>query len=176
MIGFPSHRELGGPSRQTLLLLLLLLLLAGCDWRRPQTLPGQVVGEWRTDEPRYKGRFIRLETDQITFGLGGVAPDKSEHIERVRMAPTGKSTDYVIGMRAEDGTPDSIALQFTPENGGELRMKNQLKVVWRRKNQSTKTLPGETPQHKTVPPDGTYVEHRTIYKIDCIRPKVCRSY
>jgi hypothetical protein len=186
MIGFPSQNEPAWVSRPTLLLLSLLLLLAGCDWRGPQTLPGQMVGEWRTDEPRYHGRFMKLETDQITFGLGGVAPDKSEHIERVKMAPSDNPTDYTIRLKAGDGTPDSIVLQFTPQNGGELRLKNLPEVVWKRKSEPARTLPKKTPQHETSqhetpqretpPPDGIYGEHGTIYKIDCLRPKVCRTY
>ncbi len=186
MIGFPSQNERTWLSRPTLLLLSLLLLLAGCDWRGPQTLPGQMVGEWRTDEPRYHGRFLRLETDRITFGLGGVAPDKVEPIERVSMAPRDNPTDYTIRLKAGDGTDDSIVLQFTPQNGGELRLKSQPKVVWKRKSGPAKTLPRETPQRETSqhetpqrdtpPPDGIYGEHMTVYKIDCLRPEVCRSY
>ncbi len=121
MIGLPPQNELDGAPRVALLL-LLLLLLSGCDWRGPQTLPGQMVGEWKTDEPRYRGRFIRIEADRITFGLGGLAPDKAEHVERVRMASTNDdATDYTIRLREVDGAPDSIVLQFTSQNGGELR-------------------------------------------------------
>jgi hypothetical protein len=184
----------------------LLLLLAGCHWRGPQTLPFQMVGEWRTAEPRYHGRFLRLETNRITFGLGGVAPDKTEHVERVNMAPSDNSTDYTIRLKAGDGTDDSIVLQFTPQNGGELCLKSQPKVIWKRKSESARTQPSATPQHETPPhetprpetprpetprpetprpetprpetppPNRTYGEHMTIYKIDCIRPKVCRSF
>src|SRR5437016_7882758 len=118
MIGFSSQNEPAWNSRQALLLMPLLLLLVGCAWRDPKTLPGQMVGEWRTDEPRYNGRFLRLEADRITFGLGGVAPDKAEHVERVRMTPRDNPTEYTVHLTSTDGTTDSIALQFTTQNGG----------------------------------------------------------
>src|ERR1035441_4705329 len=73
----PSQNKRFWASRSTLLLAPLLLSLAGCDWGGTQTLPGQMVGEWRTDEPRYHGRFIKLEADRVTFGLGGLGPDKA---------------------------------------------------------------------------------------------------
>src|ERR1017187_5131159 len=146
MIGFPSQNEPVWALRPTLLLFPLLLLLTGCDWRGPQTLPGQMVGEWRTDEPRYHGRFIKLETDRITFGLGGGAPDKTEHVERVRMAPSDNPRDYTIRLKEGDGTPDSIVLQFTAQNGGELRLKSQPKIIWKRKREPARSQPKGAPQ------------------------------
>jgi hypothetical protein len=187
MIGHPSQNEPTWVARPTLVLLPLLLLLSACDWRGPQTLPGQMVGEWRTDEPRYHGRFVRLESDRITFGLGGLAPDSVEHVERVSASPSDNPTDYTIRLKAGDGTPDSIALQFTLLNGGELRLKSQPKIVWKRKSEPARMPPTETPQpgasrHESpsreplLPPARTYGEHMTIYKIDCVKPKSCRSY
>src|SRR5258705_2445420 len=154
----------------------LLLLLAGCAWRDPKTVPGQMVGEWRTDEPRYNGRFLRLEADRITFGLGGVAPDKAEHVERVRMTPRDNPTEYAIHLKSADGTTDSIALQFTTQNGGELRIKSQPKVVWKRKNEPSRPLPTIAPQRQSPLPDTPHGEHKIIYTIDCLRPKLCRSH
>jgi hypothetical protein len=184
MIRFPllSERAWRTPIR---LLLPLLLLLAGCDWRGSQTLPAQMVGDWRTDEPRYHGRLMRLETDRITFVLGGVVPDNTELIENVRMASSSNPTDYTLHLKARDGTEESIVLQFTPQNGGELRLNSQSKVVWKRKSQIAGTTPGapqgetsqkEAPQQGTPAANRGYGEHVTIYKIDCLKPKACRSF
>jgi hypothetical protein len=119
---------------------------------------------------------LKVETDQITFGLGGAAPDELEHIEEIRMSPADNPTDYVIQLKKQSGASDSIALRFTPENGGELRMKYQPKVVWARKKLSGQARQVGLPPPPTQPLDVLFGEHRTIYKVDCIRPKVCRSY
>jgi hypothetical protein len=176
MIRLPSHHEPGRRSMEAGLLLWLLVLLTGCSWRQPQTLPVQMFGEWKTQEPRYQGRFIRLDKGQITFGLGGLAPDNSERIEKVKTAPAKTPTDYVLELKAADGTPDSITLLFSPENGGELRIKNQPTVVWRHplKSGPGKILPSGA--QAAAPLDGSRLEHKTIYKIDCLLPEHCHSY
>lgn len=167
-------------SRPVLLALLALLTLTGCEPQQPQALPDQMIGEWRTGEPRFQGRFMKLETGQITFGLGGIAPDRVEHIEKVSAASNKNPFEYTIRLKTVDGATDSIVLQFSPQNGGELRLKSQPKIVWSLKSQPARTLPkvvpGESSQHAVQPPTIVLGEHRTIYKIDCTRPHVCRSY
>jgi len=175
MIQAQSQSGRGAVSRQMLFPSLLLLILTGCDWRGPQTLPEQVLGEWKTDDARYQGRFVKVEADQITFGLGGAAPDELEHIERVHMVPTDNRIDYAIKLKKPNGASDSIALLFTPERGGELRLKNQPKVVWSRRKDPVQPQPVKSPRPAALPFDVVLGEHKTIYKIDCIRPKVCHS-
>jgi hypothetical protein len=174
MTGHPLENGAACLSKQTgLFLLLLLVSLSGCGWRQPPRLPGQILGEWKTQEPRHQGRFIKLESNWITFGLGGVAPDRTESIEKLSMEPPNNPTDYVLGLRAADGTDDSIALRFSGDNGGELRMKNQPTLVWRRQGGPNTMLPIETQE---AVHDGARPEHKRIYKIDCLRPSHCRSY
>ncbi|SRR5258708_1434741 len=174
MIRFP-HFNRCPLSPGGLFLGLLLLLPSACD-RGPQTLPGQVLGDWKTDNPRYRDRFLKLEPEQVTFGVGGVATDQSEHVERVRMTPIDKPTNFVIGLRGQDGGSDSIILLFSSDNGGELRLKNQPTIVWRRKSTPTRIVPSATSRRATTVIDRKDRQHRTIYRIDCIREDLCRSY
>lgn len=171
-----SRGKMRRVSWRKLLLLIPLLFFMGCDWGQPQILPTEITGVWKTDEPRYRGRFIKLEPDQVTFGLGGIAPDKSEHIEKLKIASIDNAIDYSIRLRAADGTPDSIFLRFTPRDGGELGMKNQPQVIWRRKATVAATSPAQITRGETLSHSGLPREHKTIYKIDCIRPQTCRSY
>jgi hypothetical protein len=175
MITLASSRRAAG-TKALAVVALTLALLTGCTRQatEPQMLPAQVLGEWRTNEPRYEGRFLKLDSDQVTIGLGGEAPDQREHIQTVSLTPPDSPTDYVIGLRTSDGAEDSIALQFSPRNGGELRLKSQPKILWRR--QWTSENPDEMPRQSTRP-SGRYIGHQTIYKIDCIQPPtVCHSY
>lgn len=190
MIRHGANDERGGAWRSTPLLLLpLLLWLAGCDQGTP-TLPRQMAGTWRTSEAKYDGRFMKLDGDRITFGMGGTAPDKTELVERVSMTPRDHPTDYTVKLKMPDGTPDSIVLQFSEQFGGELRLKSQPRIVWSRTIQPVKkqvaeapapasapaSAPLSLPKHETITRERIYGEHMTIYKIDCLKPDACKSF
>ena len=182
--------QCGGRWQALLLVLPWLLWLGGCGAGKLQTLPAQITGEWRSDDARYQGRFMRLETDEITFGLGGAGPDEDEHIESVTVAPDNDHTDYTIRLRKANGQRDALVLLFSEQDNGELRLKNQSKIVWKRKENENDKEARKAPQKATrhdVPlpevarPEPLTAErvfggHRTLYKIDCIRPNVCHSY
>lgn len=189
MIRLAAHNERRRAWQSTLLLLLSLSLwLTGCDQGTP-TLPRQMAGTWRTDEAKYQGRFMKLDGDRITFGMGGTAPDKIELVERVNMTPRDNPTDYTVKLKMPDGSPDSIVLQFSEKFGGELRLKSQPKIVWSRTIQPVKKQVAEAPapapaapaalglpKHETITRERIYGEHMTIYKIDCLKPDVCKSF
>ena len=192
MIRLAGHSEGRRAWRSTLLLLLpLLLWLAGCDQaaQTTTTLPRQMAGTWRTDEPKYDGRYMKLDGDRITFGMGGTAADKVELVERVSMTPQDNPTDFTVKLKMPDGTPDSINLQYSEKFGGELRLKSQPKIVWTRKNLPAKKqqqqvaenpapqpAPLEMPKHETITRERIFGEHMTIYKIDCLKPNTCKSF
>jgi hypothetical protein len=132
-------------------LTMLLLMLAGCSEPPATILPAQVLGEWQTDDARYRGRGMKLDSNRVIFGLGGVAADKAELVESVKMTPKDNPTDLLIQLRTADGTPDSLALQYTAANGGELRIKSQAKIVWRRGNAFTRAVPSTPEPSKPAP-------------------------
>lgn len=169
------------PKLSALSLPALLLCLTGCAGERLTALPPQLVGEWRTTEGRYQGRFMRLEADRITFGMGGAGPDKLERIQNVRFCNVDAEQEYRINLLTADGSTDTLTLDFTQGNGGELHLKNQPKIVWRIGKASPHAAPA-TPAHASelpqtpVLPAVTGNRHNTIYRIDCLRPNVCKSY
>ena len=194
MIRLAAHNKRRRAWRSILLLLLplLLLCLAGCDQaaQTATTLPRQMAGTWRTDEPKYEGRYMKLDGDRITFGLGGTASDRVEMVEQVTMTPLDNPTDFTVRLKMSDGGTDTIKLQYVDKFGGELHLKSQPKIAWSRKNLPPKkqqqvaeapapqpaTAPLGTPKHETITRERMYGEHMTIYKIDCLKPNTCKSF
>ena len=61
------------------LLLLLPIALGGCDGNRSKFIPDNLVGVWRTNDPRYRGRSMDLgkETALISTGSRNQAQSRS---------------------------------------------------------------------------------------------------
>lgn len=188
MIRLRTNRGRRGMWRaMPLLVFPLLSWLTACDKDLVSlTLPRQMAGTFRTDEAKYQGRFMKLDGDKITFGMGGTGKDRTETVESVSMSPHDKPTDFTVKLKTAEGNPDTILLQFS-EVSGELRLKSQPKIVWSRRILPPQTqvagatpAPGSTPlpppKVETLTPERIYGDHMTIYKIDCLKPKSCKSY
>jgi hypothetical protein len=178
MIAALSSRKMAkrSPGLGAMIFSALLLCMAGCAGERLTALPPHLLGEWRTAEARYQGRFMKMEADRITFGMGGAGPDKLERIQSVRLLNADTRPEYRIDLLTADGSLETLTLDFTQANGGELHLKSQPKIVWRTAKASSRAPHGpELPQNPLFGPS-TGNEHKTIYRIDCIHPNVCKSY
>jgi hypothetical protein len=143
---------------------VLVLLTGACNWGQLHSLPSELVGTWRTDDPRYHSRILNLDSSFVV--IGGIDPVRAQHIERVKVSPGTDQTVYTLSLRNEDKTGDELVLEFNPNNGGELHIRNQQKVLWRRSQPAVAHPPPREPSVK--------IEHRVVYKIDCLY-STCKS-
>jgi hypothetical protein len=47
--------------------LVLLLSLTGCGWFEEEEFPTELLGRWVTNNPKYEGCYMIIETDTIVF-------------------------------------------------------------------------------------------------------------
>lgn len=146
------------------LLPLLLALCLGCDETSQSFLPAEILGVWRTDDTRYRTRTLQLESSSVV--IGGIEPVSPQRVEKVEMSSESGQTLYTVHLKNEDNTTDSLVFQFNPEGSGELRIRNQQSVVWRR--QQTSNVSAPLREREEIEPGVI------IYKIDCLR-STCSS-
>lgn len=111
---------------------VLLLVLLGCNRPNPRILPVEVSGHWTTDATGYQGRFLELSQAFVIIGAGERGNPVVQMIDNVEPAAAGDETTYTIDSTSVEGVHDQITIQFSPRNGGELRVKERPDVVWRR--------------------------------------------
>jgi hypothetical protein len=140
-----------------LILLLSPVVLGSCDWNDSKFIPDNLVGVWRTNDARYRGRSMKLSEDSVVIETGIGNPNK-ETVESVKIQPAGDETNYLIKCRTSDGSVDFLSLRFSSRWGGELRLNHQQNVAWRR-GHATKIMPSTDLQVEDAP--------RPFYEVDC---------
>lgn len=147
------------------LLLLLAIVCGGCDWNRSRFIPDNLVGVWRTDDPRYRGRSLELGKESAVIGVGGDKPS-IESVESVKTQQPEQETTYEISSRGADGTRHVLILRFSPNGDGEIRLSHPQNVVWKRRPDIV-----TSPQRHRV-----LLVPRPLYEIDCVRRNCSRDW
>ena len=167
-----------GTSSLALILITLVMNLAGCSGQRLVALPPQLVGEWRTADARYQGRSMNLSPDHVNFGMGGITPDRLEHVETVRTVDIDNGKEYRIALRTPEAAEDTLILDLTE---GTLHLESQPSIIWT-KVKVPAGLPATAPrmpqahQNPSASVPLFMNDHKIIYRIDCVHPNVCKSY
>jgi hypothetical protein len=109
--------------------------LWGCTKSPSNALPTEIQGHWVTQSPGYQERYLQLEKD---FVLIGVAQDETPSIQRVYRVETegnGRQMTYKIYSTGAE-SDFTLTIYFDPANGGEIKVKNQPGIVWKRADPS----------------------------------------
>lgn len=126
MLQFPA----GGRGRLrvgvTCLMLAACMLTVGCD-QAATALPPEVLGRWRTQEPRYADRFVELSEDTIRIGTGGTMAT-SHPIRAVRSEPHPSGTLYTIEY-GNEGNEATFAFYFEAAQR-VLRLRSRPGFAW----------------------------------------------
>ena len=112
--------------------LAMVLLLPSMGCKRSNMLPHDLDGVWTTNDPRYANAFLELSPAFVIVVTGPHNRASVQIIDRVRSEITGSGMLFSVqSTDVEDGTQQSMNLEFRSDNGGELRFRNQ-NQVWTR--------------------------------------------
>ncbi|MBN2332286.1 MAG: hypothetical protein JXO49_01175 [Deltaproteobacteria bacterium] len=111
--------------------LLMILCFCGCQFGGSVDLPPDLLGTWGTESPKYADRFLTLETDVISFGIGGGEVNRYA-ITQVKAKEQGNHvTDYIIHYKNEDNDGFIFAFTYDTAHHGNLIIRNQ-PGIWTR--------------------------------------------
>jgi hypothetical protein len=119
------------------LVLVLMILTIFCGWHcgYEKFAPNELVGLWETSAPKYADRFLKIDTDTITFGIGG-GNIEIYTIKKLKMkeALDERSVLYTIYYDNEEGDEYTFTFYYSPERGGTIRLKHQSQIVWKKQS------------------------------------------
>lgn len=114
--------------RASVVALTLLLALVGCGPESTKTVPDDLIGVWKTSEPKYADRPFQLSRDAITFWTGG-GESYTRTVARVtRVREDGNVLYTVFYVDPADAERFEFKLAFYYD--GSIRWKNRRDMAW----------------------------------------------
>ncbi|KPJ92542.1 MAG: hypothetical protein AMS18_07180 [Gemmatimonas sp. SG8_17] len=127
--GGSGGRGMAGKLSVVLLALLALALYMSLAPERSGELPDEVLGTWRTADPRYAETILEIGKTTLVFGT--VENSSTSHaIERVEQEDLDLSVLYTVYYTDEGGL-NELSFFYIPIDGA-IRFKNQRSLAWRR--------------------------------------------
>lgn len=128
-----SEKKEGTKSKRKLLWLLGAVAIYGIfvmsqNWPKPQNVPDELVGTWRTSDPKYADRSFEIDIVTINFGTGE-GTVTTGFIQKVEAVPEGRRTLYTITY-VEDGKEELCSFYYTSAKEKTIVFKNQPNINW----------------------------------------------
>ncbi len=107
------------------------MVLFVCQCGKKTTVPGDLIGVWKTTAPTYADRFFEIKTDEVIFGTGDGNFD-TYAITRIEIEKDReqKGTLYTIGYKNPTGQEYKFSFYYELTNQGVIRFKNQQEMIW----------------------------------------------
>ena len=111
--------------------LALLCALLGCTPRPRQEFRPDLIGVWKTEDPKYEDRFFQLEPQTLSLGIGEGRVN-TYRIQSVRWSLDPVGTLYTVSYwDYQEQMADTFAFYYNPVDG-VIRLKNQRQIAWRK--------------------------------------------
>jgi len=101
----------------------------GCHSEAPVRIPDELVGMWKTPDPKYASSYLQITNALIVFGtqegtveirsLDGVTAERAE----IR-------TLYTIDYSGVGGVRRKFSFYYDPRGPGTIRLRNQQHIKW----------------------------------------------
>ncbi len=127
---FPAASVFRAPLALLLLVGITAITVAGCQLSSERRVPPYLLGKWETDALRYKGLNFEITDNYLifttaagtlnSFAIAGF--EKSVRGDTIATVFYGHQNDVEV----------NVAIFYEPANGGQLRLKNHLDIIWRR--------------------------------------------
>ena len=112
--------------------LVLFSALLGCT-RSKQEFRPDLIGVWKTEDPKYEDRFFQLEPQTLILGIGEGRVN-TYRIQSVRWSLDRVGTLYTVSYwDYQEQTAETFAFYYDSV-GGVIRLKNQQQIEWRKES------------------------------------------
>lgn len=117
------------------LVAVALMFGLGFHSHKEDPVPKQLWGYWTTNAEGYENRYLEVDDHYILIGVNEEDLPDLQRVSKVDCQAMGENLACTF-YSSNGETNFQLTLDYSPDNSGELRIKNQRGVVWRRQPSS----------------------------------------
>lgn len=118
-------------TAKAVMALFIVAVMTGCQFGGTTELPAELMGSWKTSNPKYADRLLKFTDSEIHFGIGR-GQFTTYTICKVKASDLGhQSTKYVIHYQNQDKDDFIFAFIYTSAHKGSI-MVNHQEAIWRK--------------------------------------------
>ena len=121
-------------SRSTIIAFAILILFNGVQCQKEFTVPGELIGVWVTDDPKYADHPFEIKKETLIFEQGqGYLDFDVFPIVGLEKTDADGDTLYIIHYLLPTGKKFEFSFYYASVGGGVIRFKNQPEMKWTKK-------------------------------------------
>ena len=97
-------------------------------WPKPANIPGELIGVWRTSDPKYAGRSFEIDLVSVNFGTGD-GRSSTGFVQKIEGVSDGGGTVYTITYVTE-GVENQCSFYYSEQKGKTIVFRNQANIPW----------------------------------------------
>ena len=112
---------------------VLIIIFSGYSCKKKIVVPGELLGVWKTADPKYEGCYFEIREDQVVIKTieRTVNVNTITRVKKDKKLSTEERIYYIISYLTPDKVEDELNVYYYPkEEGGVLRFINQEKIAW----------------------------------------------
>lgn len=124
--------------RWILIVVFTIISFLGCSSNKLETLPQELLGQWETTAPKYKGFSFELTKESIIFTDLNAENETEVYVIKKRTKDVDEDNNevYTVFYENKEELELRFALYYDPAEGGKITLKNQKGIVWTRSKKS----------------------------------------
>jgi hypothetical protein len=103
-------------------------------WQKPLIVPRELIGTWKTTDPRYADRYLEIDGHTIDF-YTGKGTGTTGFIQKIDAVSQGSRTLYTI-FYVQDGQDEQCSFYVALERQDTIYLQNQPGIAWTKDNDS----------------------------------------
>lgn len=108
------------------------LLLGACDSRKESDPPAEIIGTYKTNDPRYEGLYFRIAKDKSDFSTAERTVETYTIVAYDKLEKTNGKCKLIYHLLhgKRDGQELDVVFSYEPPGSGSISFSKRPELIW----------------------------------------------